>query len=404
MRILWFSNIRLTDISMNGSGTWISGMNDLLSVYYPNIQIANVTISNIKTILKENIKGRHQWVLPDNTTSDNVEVFSQIIQFYKPDIIHIWGTEFFWAAIPFDIISPTIPIVLDMQGFYSSVVDVLFGDLTISERIKCFGLKEILRPRSSLLGTLTRLKKAVKREEEVIRKYKIISVQSNWVKENVTLLNRGAIIYQTKIALRPQFFYSKKWSKDTMEPYTIFSTASLIEPTKGSYTLLKAFCEVKRIIPQAKLLIAGAVQSGLRKSGYMRVMENYIKKNNLSDSITLLGALDTENLIKVYLRSNVFVNPSYVESYSLIIAESTYLGVPTVATFAGAMSELGDSNSVLYFPKYDYRSCASKIISILTNSEFSEQLSRNACSFSENKHNPEEVARTQYLIYNSIIK
>lgn len=404
MKILWFSNIRLTDSSMYGSGTWIVGMNDLLSFYYPDIQIANVTISNVESIHEEKVRGRHQWILPCKILATDIDVFSKIINSYNPDVIQIWGTEFFWASIPFEHICPGIPIILDMQGFYSSILDVLFGDLTIKERIKCFSLKEFLCPRSSLLGIFKRLKKLAQREEEAIRKHNIISVQSNWVKGNVCLLNPQATIYETRIALRSQFFCSKKWSSNAMEPYTIFSTASMIEPTKGGYTLLKAFCEVKRIVPKAKLILAGATQSGFRKSGYMRLMEDYIRSNCLSDSISFVGSLDTNSLINAYLHSNVFVNPSYVESYSLILAESTYLGVPTVATYAGAMGELGDSDSVLYFSKYDYRACASKIISILTNCCFAEKLSTNASNFSTEKHHPETVARTQFSIYNSIIK
>lgn len=404
MKVIWFSNIRLTDDQMSGSGTWISGMNDLLFTYYPNVQIANVTISEVETLQEEVVRGRYQWVLPRKTTSDDVELFAQIINSYNPDIIHIWGTEFFWATISFETICPKIPIILDMQGFYSSVLDVLYGDLTFVEKIKCFGIKEILRPASSLLGVSNKLKKSAKREEDVIRKSKTISVQSNWVKGNVNLLNPKAVIYETKIALRPQFFQSVKWNVKMMEPYTIFSTASMVEPTKGSFTLLKAFREVKRLIPQSRLIFAGAIQTGLRKSGYMRLMERFINSNGLSDSISFLGSLNTDDLIKAYLQANVFVNPSYVESYSLILAESTYLGVPTVASFAGAMGELGNSKSVLYFSKYDYRSCASSIISIMTNQELAEELSTQSIVFSEEKHNPEIVVRRQFSIYNSVLK
>ena len=101
MKVLWFSNIRLTDTPMSGSGTWIYGMHSLLAKYYPNIQIANVTISNTTTIYEENICNRQQWILPQMITPDDVEVFSKIISSYQPDIIQIWGTEFFWATIPF---------------------------------------------------------------------------------------------------------------------------------------------------------------------------------------------------------------------------------------------------------------------------------------------------------------
>ena len=326
MKILWFSNIKLTETQMSGSGTWISGMNDLLSTYYPDVQIANVTIAKVDTVREEIVRGRSQWVLPKKTTAGDMDLFVKIIDSYHPDIIQIWGTEFFWATIPFETICPNVPVILDMQGFYSSVLDVLYGDLTMQEIIRCFSIKEFLRPSSSLIALSRRLHKSVNREEEVIRKYKIISVQSNWVKGNVNLLNPKATIYETRIALRPQFFQAVKWNLNRMEPYTIFSTASMIEPTKGSFTLLKAFREVKRLLPQTKLLFAGSIQTGIRKSGYMRLMEQFIYLNGLSDSISFLGSLNTDDLIKAYLHSNVFVNPSYAESYSLILAESTYLG------------------------------------------------------------------------------
>lgn len=403
MKVIWFSNIRLTEGQMSGSGTWVLGMNNLLSIYYPNVQVANVTMSEVDTIHEEVVRGRTQWVVPQKTTVEDVDLFTKIINSYNPDIIQIWGTEFFWATIPFETICPNVPVILDMQGFYSSVLDVLYGDLTIKERIRCFSIKELLRPSSSLLGISKRLRKSIKREEEIIRRYNTISVQSNWVKENVRLLNSEAVIYETRIALRPQFFQSVKWDIDKMEPYTIFSTASMIEPTKGSFTILKAFHEVKRMLPQAKLLLAGSIQTGIRKSGYMRLMEQFICSNGLSDSVSFLGNLGTDDLIKAYLHSNVFVNPSYVESYSLILAESTYLGVPTVATYAGAMGELGNSKSLLYFSKYDYRACASKIISILTNRELAAKLSIQSMTFSEEKHDPEAVAETQFSIYKSVL-
>ena len=314
MKVIWFSNIRLTEGQMSGSGTWVLGMNNLLSIYYPNVQVANVTMSEVDTIHEEVVRGRTQWVVPQKTTAEDVDLFTKIINSYNPDIIQIWGTEFFWATIPFETICPNIPVILDMQGFYSSVLDVLYGDLTVKERIRCFSIKELLRPSSSLPGISKRLRKSVKREEEMIGKHNTISVQSNWVKENVNLLNPKAIIYETRIALRSQFFQSVKWDIDKMEPYTIFSTASMIEPTKGSFTILKAFREVKRMLPQAKLLLAGSIQTGIRKSGYMRLMEQFIYSNGLSDSVSFLGSLSTDDLIKAYLHSNVFVNPSHVES------------------------------------------------------------------------------------------
>ena len=78
--------------------------------------------------------------------------------------------------------------------------------------------------------------------------------------------------------------------------------------------------------------------------------------------------------------------------------------MPTVATYAGAMGELGNSDSLSYFSKYDYRSCASKIISILTDQVLAKRLSMQSMIFSEKKHDPKTVAATQFSIYNSVLK
>lgn len=403
MKILWFSNIRLTGAQMNCSGTWIAGMNDLLKEYYPTIQLANVTLSTADKVTEEDVKQRHQWLLPYGTKASDIELFSLIINKYRPDIIQIWGTEFLWASIPFAEICPDVPVILDMQGFYSSVKDVLYGDMTFAEIIKCYGIKEILRPRSSFLGIACRLSDSISHEEEAIKAHRIISVQSNWVKDNVKILNPHAAIYETKIALRSGFYSAKKWNIDMMTPYTIFSTASMTEPTKGSYTLLKAFREIKRIFPQARLIMAGPMQTGIKKSGYMKLMEKFIRKNRLDDSVKFVGSLNTDNLINTYLSANVFVNPSYAESYSLVLAEATYLGVPSVASFSGAMGELGENGSVLYFSKYDYRSCAAKIMTIFDNKDVAINLSNIAQEFSEAKHKQESVAYTQYSIYKSVL-
>ena len=88
MKILWFSNIKLTETQMSGSGTWISGMNDLLSTYYPDVQIANVTIAEVDTVCEEIVRGRSQWVLPKKTTAEDVDLFTTIIDSYHSDMGH----------------------------------------------------------------------------------------------------------------------------------------------------------------------------------------------------------------------------------------------------------------------------------------------------------------------------
>ena len=109
--------------------------------------------------------------------------------------------------------------------------------------------------------------------------------------------------------------------------------------------------------------------------------------------------------IKVFIpQTNLFVNPSYVESYSLVNAEAMYLGVPTISAFAGAMGELGvDNESVLYYPRHDYRMCAFQIERLLKDSELSVQLSKEAICKGEIRNNFQNVVDNQVSIYNNIL-
>ena len=134
------------------------------------------------------------------------------------------------------------------------------------------------------------------------------------------------------------------------------------------------------------------------------MLMKYISHNNLQNSIKFLGALDTNSLIREYQTASVVVNPSSIESYSLVVAEAMHIGSPVVAAYVGGMAELGKNNeSSLYFPKEDYVTCARRILEILENNTLSTSLSKNAIDCSCNRDSLETIASKQLHIYNSLL-
>lgn len=407
--VLWLSNVAFVSNEMKATGTWIASMASALQDYNPNIVIYNVTVGQVKDVEYNEVGKIKQWILPyegkiEPSIRLKKELFD-IVALTSPQIIHIWGTEFFWGIVDFEDKFPNVPVLLDIQGFVGSVYENYLGGLSFGDILKCFSIKELIRPRSFILSYKKYYRRITKREIAIIKKMKYISVQSEWSRACVSSVNKNCCFFDTGIALRKAFYDSKIWTSENLKKQIIFTTASLLSPYKGLHTLLKAFIIVLKQHPNAKLYIASPISSGIRKGGYERFIESLIKKNKLEDNVVFLGALDTYELINAYLNCSVFVNPSYVESYSLVIAEAMRLGVPTIASFAGAMGELGHNNeSILYFPTGDIRMCAFQISKVLDNLDVAENLSFSAKNISQGRNNLYEVVSKQINIYEKIIK
>lgn len=405
LKVLWFSNIAISNQEMNATGTWIYAMSLALHEYHPEIKIYNITKGRVKHIIHEKVKDVEQWVLPINVNDENNIVFN-IIGNIKPTLIHIWGTEASWGNIPFQQKVPTIPILLDMQGFMKSVYENYYGDLSLSEVIKCFSIKELIKPKSSLPAYKRIYKLRALREKLIINKFNYISTQSDWMTACIKSINSNCRIYNTKIALRDQFYKASPWKFNSLEQHhpIIFTTASVTNPLKGLTVLLKTFNIILAKYPNAELFIAGNTPSGIRESGYSKFIKRYIKTHKMSGRIKFLGALSTDKLIYHYQHCSVFVNPSLIESYSLVVAEAMILGVPVVASYAGAICELGvDGESILFFPKADYIVCASKILKLIDSPDFALKISTTARQTGLDRNNRKKVADRQYEIYNNIL-
>jgi len=91
------------------------------------------------------------------------------------------------------------------------------------------------------------------------------------------------------------------------------------------HPLLKAWSSVSRHRPDARLQIVG-------KGDYENAIREYIAKNNLGNSVEMLGFVSEQQKL-VLLRSAWFlVYPSVKEGWGLPIIEGGAVGIPTVAS------------------------------------------------------------------------
>lgn len=406
MKILWFSSRFFSEEKVTGTATWLDAMADIL-MNKEDIQLYNISEGKTKTIRKTNYKKIVQWQLPNSwkkrdgiPQEKQLRKITEIVSSIQPDVIHIWGTESYWGLLTARgyIKGKT---VLEIQGLISQIKNEFYGRLGWKDLIACTGIKEMVKPKLSLFNIKKQFVKQSRYELEMIRNHSYISTQSEWVRANILFLNDNTKLFETQIPLRRNFITSEKWDSGKCIPFTIFTSISSTAPYKGLHVLIDALPLLKKKYADFRLVIAGETGKGIRESGYTKFIKRKLDKYTLNENVTWLGPLNETEIIDQLLKSHVAVFPSFIESYGVAVAESLRLGVPTIASYAGALPEQGEQKeSILFFPPGDVNNCAYMIHQIFSNQELSEKISANTL-----KKSPlilEEIADLQVNIYNEM--
>lgn len=409
-RILWLSNIRFSNEGLKGTGTWLQPLAASLTPYY---EIYHVCCGNVKLIKCETVGDIKQFIIPYRKTLNNTQIPDRlscsdvrtILEEVKPDLIHVWGTESKWAYMKVLGVFGAHKTLLDMQGFLQSCYESYYAGLTLSERLQCYGLKEILRPSSSMYANKRLLLKKSRVENEILQAYDNISYQSEWICNRLLGIGLNAKLYNTKIIIRSEFF-NNQWRRPDNSSLVIFTSAAVAHSYKGLHILIKACSVLKQKYPDFILYVAGRIM--VKSYGILNGYESYlaylIKKYRMNSNVKFLGPLSAEDMVAYQLKSNVCIVPSAVESYCLGLAECLTLGLPSVVSYSAAMPTIArDKEEVLFYSPLDYVDCAAKVMQIYESRSLSNTLSVNSRNRRILENKKEMVVEAQLEIYKSIL-
>ena len=415
-RVIWFTIVPLHIGNNKFSGSWLYAMSKLL-VDSGEVKITNIvtdksgTTNDIRHIAINEQLDEYilpNWPLKKNIPAkDNCVKIAEICKKANADIIHIWGVEnYFCHLIP--QLNLNIPVLLEIQGFHTACADVYYGDMSIGDTLRCFGLREILLPfTQSIYALRRRMAKIGKAEDDVIKKYKYITVQSRWTQQHARLLTDNAKIFKTVMSIRSAFFESKKWERPNDGTCNFYCSTAGACTYKSVQTAVRALSIVKEFYPNARLYIIGGMKERdwLHHNGYLTFFHNLVKRLKLEKNVIFTGSLTADQIVDVAHKCIGSVQTSYVESYSLFVAESQVMGIPSIISYAGAMPELAtDRESALFYSPGDYKSCAAKMIELIENKELTQKLSDNSYNLSRERNNDQKALEAQLSIYDSILK
>lgn len=188
--------------------------------------------------------------------------------------------------------------------------------------------------------------------------------------EKVNKKRKGKVVYN---GIDYNFWNSSKYNKEEIKK--IKSSLKVSEkdfvilfygrpgPSKGFKYLLKTLPIIKKSIPSSKL-IAILSKDEAYKTQYNKIL-NYIRKNNISDSVILLDPVKYQQLPNYLLASNCVCVPSLTEGFGFTTAESCALGIPVIASNTTSIPEVISGKFVLVKPKNSV-SIANGIVDVYT--------------------------------------
>lgn len=418
MKILWLSNVEFSDVSLRGSGTWLQPMAEGLLDRHKDLTIVNVTEGVVTEIKMHNVGKISQFVIPrrrdffythrpQHQSCANV---ARILDETKPDLVHIWGTESIWAQMHPLGVFKGYKLLLDIQGLLYTCSEAYYANLTFTQVLRSLSFKDLLLPFRSMQYCKYVYGVNGEIEKKSLASFTDISYQSEWVYGNLQLLNNKATYHPTKILLR-RAFYDKadswKCNSDGRSPILLTVCSGPI-PYKGLHVLLQAVREVKKMFPDVELRIAGEFKSrltSLLNNGYFNFLIKLIKKYDIKDNVKFIGKLDEHQIIEEEKSADVFIVPSFVESYCLVLAEAMIVGIPCVVSYAGALPNLAeDEREALFYSPSDYHICAFNICRLLNNRALSSIISKNAVKRRLKDNDPDDVIDTQMNIYKELLK
>ncbi len=350
MKILWIVNIMLPEVAAKLSdpvvplGGWLVNASKILSeinnlelvIVFPHNKLEEgtrisgekITYYSFKTILDKN-----------KQKIDQNEVFLEILKDEKPNLVHIHGTELAHSiAMSNACKRQQIRTVVSIQGMVSIIAQHLYSNLPLHAIYGHTFRTLLLRDNISGLKKIYQ-KRAVNEKKTILNTQHIIG-RTTWDKACSTQINKDAKYHFCYETLREPF-YEKKWDFNQIDKHTIFISQAQY-PVKGFHTLLEAMPIILKRFPDAKVKVSGKNfinVSPVLQTYYSLYIKKIINKYQLSNKVDFLGMLNENQMCDEFLKCHVFVSASTIENESNSLSEARMLGVPSVASFVGGVTD-----------------------------------------------------------------
>lgn len=406
MRVLWFAITPPPKYKlMSLGGGWIGSLEEIIRTNCPDIElgVAFECQDNCFKVEREGVV-----YYPLNTKISSLNKFMlkyspsldwkllkplclKAIEDFKPDIIHVFGSEWPYGLLAKDI---DIPIVIHMQGFWNIYAPM--SDMVHST----FDVIRNFRNPLRIIQMIHNNKKSnlrMTREKSIMDCNKYFMGRTEWDKNIVKYYSPNSLYYRCEEAIRDEIKESRirwKYNKSkTMKIVSISSGGSL----KGSEIILKT----------AKLLKEFGFDFEWRVAGNMGVIQLFERKSDINPeavNVTKIGLINAGDVVKELSEAHVYVHAAIIDNSPNSLCEAQLIGCPVVSTNVGGIPQLvEDGASGELYPYNEFHTLAFKLMNLHNDRDKLETLSKAGLAVSHARHDKKKLANRIESIYTQII-
>lgn len=413
MKVLWFSitPARYGSYTSNGGG-WIESLQRVVAKSNEiklGIAFVNPIAPEKQKVIQDDVtyyplyikrKWLQRWY--DKYSAKNLnalilEKCKQVIRDFRPDVIHIFGSEWCFGLLKDET---SIPLVIHMQGSWPAYFD---KDISLLQDRLYFYIKSLPKPRRLFNYFLNRhlLKERVTMEEKILTINDQYMGRTHWDKAIVHLYSPQAKYWFCSEALRDAFVSEeKRWQyKDRKKK--IFISTGLAVSIKGYDVILKTAKLLKQHAPfDFEWRLLGPKDSDLCFFEHL----THIKSQDVN--VVALGN-QPSNKVKVELmNADCYIHLSYIDNSPNAVCEAQYLGLPVIAANTGGVHSLfaDNYNINLLVPSNEPHFTAMQIINLMLDKEEIYKSSESNFKLARYRHKDENILKDLFSVYYQLVQ
>ncbi len=166
-----------------------------------------------------------------------------------------------------------------------------------------------------------------------------------------------------------------------------------LSPEKHVDVCIRAFADVRRVVPDASFFIVGqgAAQDRLKALA---------QQLNLGNAVRFFGFVSPDDIVRIYQAADVFAIASTAETQCLSLMQAFACGLPAVAVNAGGLPEYLPSSVGFIVPTGDVGAMAEKLTLLLNDDGMRRQYGERALQFVQ-RYAASRIAEEWISLYSS---
>ena len=414
MRVLWFavtpSLYASSDSAYNGGG-WIAALENIvrkhagiqLGVAFeyshvpPVFKVEQSGVVYYPMTLKRNFieKLKDHYTCKDRDRQLLVSCMN-VIHDFKPDLIHIWGSEWCFGLL---YQYTDIPIVIHMQGCWPpyrnasyppgySFTDMLWQNKWHPKRL----LSSLLQEKLS--------RERAEREEHILSHTANFMGRTRWDYALTTLYAPQSRYFYCPEALRPEITsHASQWQRKKRSSFTLVTVGGG-QTLKGIDVILRTAYLLKKwgnLDFEWKLVGPAPADIGR----YERLTD--IKAAVVN--VVPMGKKNAAEVMKQLLDADLYVHTAYIDNSPNAVCEAQYLGLPVISTNVGGIRSLfpDDYPQHLLIPANDPYYLASVLKQTLENDDLLEELAGKNKKIAQKRHSEKEIMSHLLAAYTNML-